>query len=645
LRPAFSVILAEQPVISYPPSMRHSRLLTLLASVCSIVGCGNDVQQVKGRASKLDATQSAPVSVSGIETAPGLAERELIGPLRDAFERIDPAVDGWQSEALSDAATSQLTLLTQALEAAERRDASFLSEFVAADFSAPPLRPSSLEREFQADGFTVRRSAPNQQVAAGKPFAGTAGLKEAIESWLAGIKDAGSHPHAKLKLYRVEPRGGGLTSHVLCTLSCESSDTRTQINATWVCDWTVASPEPLQLKLKSIGVEAYEEVVAARGAARFEDCTESILGTNACWQDQFLRGTDYWRARLPRDFGLDVAANHGLAVGDVNGDQLDDLYICQQGGLPNRLFLQNADGTLRDVSEESGTAWLDYCASALFIDLDNDGDRDLAVSQDFRLLLMENDGTGKFELAFGTSTQAQSFSMAAADYDVDGDVDLYVCGYNPSAANIRSGAMGEPLPFHDANNGGRNTLWRNNGNWRFTDVTAETGLDQNNTRFSFAACWEDFDNDGDLDLYVANDYGRNNLYRNDGGRFDDVAADLGVEDQSAGMSVTWADCNRDGWMDLYVSNMFSGAGNRITYQRQFKEGFDDDTRQQFQRMARGNSLFLGHPDGRFRDVSEPAGVAMGRWAWGSRFADVNNDGWEDILVTNGFITAADVDDL
>ncbi len=327
------------------------------------------------------------------------------------------------------------------------------------------------------------------------------------------------------------------------------------------------------------------------------------------------------------------------------GTSLDDLYICQQGGLPNRLFLQNADGTLRDVTEESGTAWLDDCASALFVDLDNDGDRDLAVSQDFRILLMENDGTGKFELAFGTSTQAQSFSMAAADYDVDGDLDLYVCGYNPSVAGIRSGAMGEPLPFHDANNGGRNTLWRNDGNWRFSDVTAETGLDQNNTRFSFAACWEDFDNDGDLDLYVANDYGRNNLYRNDGGRFNDVAADLGVEDQSAGMSVTWADCNRDGWMDLYVSNMFSGAGNRITYQRQFKEGFDDDTRQQFQRMARGNSLFLGNPDGRFRDVSDPAGVAMGRWAWGSRFADVNNDGWEDILVTNGFITAADVDDL
>jgi hypothetical protein len=300
---------------------------------------------------------------------------------------------------------------------------------------------------------------------------------------------------------------------------------------------------------------------------------------------------------------------------------------------------------MKDVTEESGTGWLDYCASALIVDFDNDGDRDLAVSQDFRILFMANDGTGKFELAFGTSTQAQSFSMAAADYDVDGDLDLYVCGYNPSVAGMRSGAMGEPLPFHDANNGGRNTLWRNDGSWRFRDVTTDVGLDQNNRRFSFAACWEDYDNDGDLDLYVANDYGRNNLYRNEGGRFNDVAAELGVEDQSAGMSVAWADCNRDGRMDLYVSNMFSGAGNRITYQRQFKEEFDDETRRQFQRMARGNSLFLGERNGGFRDVSEPLGVAMGRWAWGSRFADVNNDGWEDILVANGFITAPDVDDL
>jgi hypothetical protein len=347
---------------------------------------------------------------------------------------------------------------------------------------------------------------------------------------------------------------------------------------------------------------------------------------------------------LPRDLGLDVVANHGIAMGDVNGDQLEDLYVCQQGGLPNRLLLQNPDGTLRDVSVESGADWLDYCASALLVDFDNDGDRDLVVAQEWRILFMSNNGRGQFQLEFGISVEAQSFSLAAADFDQDGDLDVYVCGYNPTASTLRRGAMGEPMPYHDANNGGRNTLLRNDGNWLFHDATSEVGLNQNNSRFSFAAAWEDYDDDGDFDLYVANDYGRNNLYRNDHGKFVDVAAELGVEDMSAGMSANWADVNRDGRMDLYVSNMFSAAGNRITYQRRFKADVGTEVREQFQRHARGNTLFLNTGDG-FRDVSEQAGVTMGRWAWGSRFADLNGDGWEDLLVANGFISTEDSGDL
>jgi hypothetical protein len=205
--------------------------------------------------------------------------------------------------------------------------------------------------------------------------------------------------------------------------------------------------------------------------------------------------------------------------------------------------------------------------------------------------------------------------------------------------------LGLPLPIHDANNGGPNTMLRNEGSMRFSDVTRQVGLDVNNRRFTLAAAWEDYDNDGDQDLYVANDFGRNNLYRNDGGRFVDVAAEAGVEDVGPGMSVAWGDYNGDGLVDLYVSNMFSSAGGRITTQSQFMQDADATTRAMVSRFARGSSLYLNQGDGRFRDVTLAAGVNVGRWAWSSNFVDLNNDGREDLVVANGFITAEDPHDL
>ena len=98
-------------------------------------------------------------------------------------------------------------------------------------------------------------------------------------------------------------------------------------------------------------------------------------------------------------------------------------------------------------------------------------------------------------------------------------------------------------------------------------------------------------------------------------------------------------------MDLYVSNMFSSAGNRITSQGRFHQGASDKTRAEFRRHARGNTLLKNLGNGRFNDVSSEAGISIGRWAWGSKFADLNNDAWEDLLVTNGFITQQDTGDL
>ncbi|NIP92238.1 MAG: VCBS repeat-containing protein, partial [Akkermansiaceae bacterium] len=141
----------------------------------------------------------------------------------------------------------------------------------------------------------------------------------------------------------------------------------------------------------------------------------------------------------------------------------------------------------------------------------------------------------------------------------------------------------------------------------------------------------------------------NNLYRNDSApegtlRFVDVAPGLNGQDQASGMSVSWGDANRDGRMDLYVGNMFSSAGRRIATQGAFSAGSPEDVRRALLRFARGNTLLLNRGD-RFEDVSEPSGVTMGRWAWSSSFADLNNDGWEDLVVANGYLTTGDTGDL
>ena len=188
-------------------------------------------------------------------------------------------------------------------------------------------------------------------------------------------------------------------------------------------------------------------------------------------------------------------------------------------------------------------------------------------------------------------------------------------------------------------------MFRNLGAFEFSDVTGEVGLDVNNSRYSFAAVWEDIDNDGDLDLYVANYYGRNNLYRNNGTQgFEDIATGKPGEDSAFGMGVTSGDYDRDGWMDLYVSNMWSAAGNRVTFQEQFKPGAPE-VKARLQRFAQGNSLLRNRHGSGFDTVPDAAGAAIGRWAWGSQFVDFNNDGWQDLVVANGFMTTGDSGDL
>ena len=177
-------------------------------------------------------------------------------------------------------------------------------------------------------------------------------------------------------------------------------------------------------------------------------------------------------------------------------------------------------------------------------------------------------------------------------------------------------------------------------------MTKQTGLDKNNTRYSFCCGWNDYNSDGWPDLYVVNDFGRKNLYRNNGnGTFTDVAAEAGVEDVGAGMSVSWFDYNADGREDLYVADMWTAAGERVASQDAFKPDAPDEVLRLYRKHAMGNSLFQNAGDGSFRDVTASCNVGMGRWSWSSDGLDFDHDGFPDLYVVNGMLSGPSHDDL
>jgi len=183
------------------------------------------------------------------------------------------------------------------------------------------------------------------------------------------------------------------------------------------------------------------------------------LGSNASYRQQVAAGIPYWSSRIRRQFASHFG-HHGIAVGDVNGDGLDDLYACDTGGLPNRLYLQNSDGTATEATAAAGVDFLEDSLGALLLDLDNDGDQDLVVATDPFIQIAENDGTGVFTIKQSRVANSDAYSLCAADYDQDRDLDVYVCGYNALRPDAMSGGLPFPLPYDDANNGGRNFLLR-----------------------------------------------------------------------------------------------------------------------------------------------------------------------------------------
>ncbi len=340
------------------------------------------------------------------------------------------------------------------------------------------------------------------------------------------------------------------------------------------------------------------------------------------------------------DFGKapnDTVVAHGAAVADINNDGLMDVLATGVEG--NALYLNDGDGTFRDISEETLVGLTPTASGAVFFDADNDGDQDLFLSAVGAQMFLENRLIPDGALAFldisptaGVSRTAIGFSPAVADVNGDGLLDVYVTGYNQYGIVM-------PDSWHDARNGTANLLFVNQGGLKFREAAAEWGV--RDARWGYAAAFADIDGDADADLYVANDFGQNALYENVGGKFVDIAAERGVLDPGNGMGVSFGDFQNDGHLDLHVTNMSSTAGNRILA-RLFPEQDSGDPL--LRKLASGNTVFLGDGDGNFNDITQELGGIGAGWAWGGGFLDFDNDGWEDIYAPNGFISGKTMND-
>lgn len=320
-----------------------------------------------------------------------------------------------------------------------------------------------------------------------------------------------------------------------------------------------------------------------------------------------------------------AALGAAVSVADFDSDGMPDLYFTNSRfGEPNALYRNRGDGTFEEVGATVGLADLNregegVSMGAVWGDIDNDGREDVLVYRYGFLALYRNVDGRRFEdisAAAGLRRWINSNGAIWLDYDRDGLLDLYVTAY---FRDIDLWHLATTKIMHDsfefAQNGGRNLLFRNLGGGKFEDVTDRMGV--GTTRWSLAAASADFNGDGWPDIYLANDYGPEELYLNDHGRrFTLTTAGLESESKS-GMSVSLGDAFNRGRLDAFVTNIS-------------ERGF----------LFQNNNLRLNElsESGRFRNVAEGA-IADAGWAWGAQFGDFNNDGANELFVANGFISA------
>ncbi len=360
----------------------------------------------------------------------------------------------------------------------------------------------------------------------------------------------------------------------------------------------------------------------------------------------------------------DLESSHqhpGLAVVDIDADGWDDLYVMGRWGA-NQLLHNQRNGTFRDIAPELGLDLRDFCNSAIFADFDNDGDPDAFIGRSLKRSLYLENVNGRFVDRSKERVQAPLpyfvSSISAADFNHDGLLDVYLSLYGPTAQNepveqwaneFFPPAMAKELIRRAPQShryldrlGPPNLLLENRGGRFVVSSSAAVLAEWRNT---YQSVWSDYDEDGDVDVYICNDFAPDSLFRNEGKddrgrvRFQEVSQEVaGNAMNGFGMGASWADYNQDGRLDLYVSNMFSKAGRRITSQI---DGLDE----RVPYAAQGSLLFRQN-EGTFSQVAgtsiNDVAVARVGWSFGGQFIDVDNDSLPDIYSASGYYTAPDV---
>jgi len=558
------------------------------------------------------------------------------------IEKLDPASDDFPTEVYADQIQQVLDEWSTSL-CRSVHDQGAIVGHLSQDLRASTLSSKTIPLRSHGPLAIERRVFDGSEATGRESF---------VSEWLGYFAPFAELDTAEVQIYGIRVTGESplsVDTDLRCDLVGTTHDgspdrVREQRVGTWHLSWV--RDDHLRWTVNRFA--AGPEVRSRLTGPGFTEITGHCLAANTAGMAQLLPGIDDWRTAIDGASGIDVYGNHGIAVGDIDGSGYDSFYVCQPSGLPNRLYRNRGDGTFEDVTERSGTGILDGTASALFVDFLNRGRQDLLVVRTGGPLLFTNLGDGRFEptpdaFHFARPPQGTFTSAAVADYNRDGLLDVYFCVYSYyQGLNQYS----FPSPYYDAQNGPPNFLFRNRGDGTFEDVTPACGIDQDNNRFSFAVAWCDYDNDGWPDLYVANDFGRKNLYRNNGdGTFTDVAAKDGVEDYGPGMSACWLDHDNDGLQDIYVANMWLPEGKRITANDHFLTGVDPAVRALYRKHNAGNSLYRNTANGIFEDKTSVAGTSMGRWSWSCASWDFDHDGWADLYVANGFVSGPNRHDL